>query len=74
MRLVRPIRWLRGCLLAFFVIAQTVGVVTLIHDHTLNEYEFAPVASHGHVHVQPTIASPDADHHHGALDLCPLSP
>jgi len=69
MNLVRTTRRLRGCLLALFVIAQTAGVVPLIYDHTLNEYEFAPVTSHQHAHAQPTVAYPDADHHHGILDL-----
>ena len=66
---VRTIRWLRASLLACFVVAQVVGVVSLIHDHTLNVYETLPVAAHGHPHLKPTIANPDADHHHGAFDL-----
>jgi hypothetical protein len=41
----------------------------LIYDHTLHVYEATPVAAHGHAHVNPTVANPDADHHHGALDV-----
>jgi hypothetical protein len=41
----------------------------LIHDHAINVYEAVPVAAHGHPHIMPTAATPDADHHHGALDL-----
>ena len=51
------------------MVAQVAGVIPLIYDHTLNVYETAPVAAHGHAHVKPTVANPDADHHHGALDL-----
>ena len=69
MTLVRTIRWLRACLLALFVVSQVAGVVPLMYDHTLNVYETAPVASHHHPHLKPTVANPDADHHHGALDL-----
>lgn len=69
MTFVRTIRCLRASLLALFVVAQVAGVVPLIYDHTLNVYETAPVAAHGHAHVKPTVANPDADHHHGALDL-----
>jgi hypothetical protein len=66
---VRTIRWLRASLLACFAFAQVVSVVSLIHDHTLNVYEAMPVAAHRHPQIKPTIANPDADHHHGALDL-----
>jgi hypothetical protein len=66
---VRDIRSLRASLLAIFVVAQVAGVVPLLHDHTLNVFETAPVAAHKHPHLAPTRASPDADHHHGALDL-----
>jgi hypothetical protein len=69
MKIARIPLCLRRLLLALFVIAQTAGVVPLMYDHTLNAYELAPVASHQHASVQPTIANPDADHHHGALDL-----
>src|ERR1700720_4042922 len=69
MTFVRTIRCLRAFLLALFVVAQVAGVIPLIYDHTLNVYETAPVAAHGHAHVKPTVANPDADHHHGALDL-----
>jgi hypothetical protein len=69
MTFVRTIRCLRASLLALFVVAQVAGVMPLIYDHTLNVYETAPVAAHGHAHVKPTVANPDADHHHGALDL-----
>ena len=66
---VRTIRCLRACLMALFVVAQVAGVVPLIRDHTLNVYEAAPVAAHGHPAAKPTVASPDADHHHGVLGL-----
>jgi hypothetical protein len=66
---VRTIRCLRACLLGLFVIAQVAGVVPLMHDHILNIYETAPVAAHGHQPVNPTVVNPDADHHHGFLDL-----
>jgi|SRR6516165_991928 hypothetical protein len=69
MALVRTIRWLRASLLALFALAQIAGVVPLLHDHTLNVYEAVPVAAHAHAHAKPTVANPDADHHHGALDL-----
>jgi hypothetical protein len=69
MALVRAIRCLRASLLAIFVIAQVVGVIPLLYDHTLNLYETTPAAAHNHPHVQPTLANPDADHHHGALGL-----
>jgi hypothetical protein len=68
MTFVLAIRWLRASLPALFAIAQLVGV-PLIHDHALNVYEAMPVAAHGHPHIMPTVATPDADHHHGALDL-----
>jgi len=69
MMLVRPVQRLRAFLLAIFVVAQIAGVVPLLYDHTLNVYETTPVAAHKHPHVAPTAAHPDADHHHGALDL-----
>src|SRR4029077_2801748 len=69
MILLRTIRCARLSLLAFFVLAQVAGVVPLIYDHTLNVYETVPVSAHAHAHVKPTITEPDADHHHGALDL-----
>jgi hypothetical protein len=69
MMFVRTIYWLRACVLGLFVVAQVTGVIPLIYDHTLNVYETAPVAAHGHHHVKPTAANPDADHHHGVLDL-----
>ncbi len=62
-------RPLRACILALFVGTQIVGVVPLMHDHTLNVFESTPVAGHSHVHVASAIAVPDADHHHGVLDL-----
>jgi hypothetical protein len=65
----RAIRCLRACLLGLFVAAQIAGVVPLLYDHTLNVAEAAPVAAHHHPHVKPTAANPDADHHHGLLDL-----
>jgi hypothetical protein len=69
MQFVRTIRCFRACLLSLFVVAQVAGVVPLLHDHTLNVYETAPVAAHEHRLVHPTAANPDADHHHGLLDL-----
>jgi hypothetical protein len=65
----RTIRGLRACLLAIFVIAQVGGVLPLLYDHTLNVFEGQPVAGHNHAHVAPSIVTPDADHHHGLLDL-----
>jgi hypothetical protein len=69
MTFARTIRCLRACLLGLFVAAQTAGVVPLIYDHTLNMVETVPVGAHHHRHVEPTAANPDADHHHGLLDL-----
>jgi hypothetical protein len=69
MMFVRTICWLRACVLGLFVVAQAAGVIPLIYDHTLNVYETAPVAAHGHRQVKPTASTPDADHHHGLLDL-----
>jgi hypothetical protein len=65
----RTIRCLRASLTALFVVAQVAGVVPLLCDHTLNVYEGVPVASHGHPLIEPTAATPDAGHHHGALGL-----
>jgi hypothetical protein len=69
MMFVRTICWLRACVLGLFVVAQAAGVMPLIYDHTLNVHETAPVAAHGHRQVKPTASNPDADHHHGLLDL-----
>ena len=69
MTFLRAILCVRAFLLALFVLSQVVGVIPLIYDHTLNVFETAPVAAHGHSHVKPTAANPDADHHHGVLDL-----
>jgi hypothetical protein len=69
MTLVRSIHRLRVTLLALFVVAQVAGVVPLIYDHTLNVYETEPVAAHTHPHASPTAVNPDADHHHGTLEL-----
>jgi len=69
MMFIRAIYCLRAGLLGFFVVAQVAGVVPLIYDHTLNIYETAPVAAHGHLQVKSTVANPNADHHHGVLDL-----
>ena len=55
--------------MALFVVAQVAGVVPLICVHTLNVYEVTPVAAHSHLPVSSTLASPDADHHHGLLGL-----
>jgi hypothetical protein len=65
----RAIRWVRACVLGLFVAAQTAGVVPLLYDHTLNVVETVPVGAHHHRHVEPTATYPDADHHHGLLDL-----
>ena len=64
---VRTMRWLRSCLVGLFALAQIAGVSTLICDHTLNVYETTPVLSHHH--LRTTIAAPDANHHHGIIDL-----
>ena len=69
MPLARTIRCLRACLLGLFVVAQVAGVIPLMYDHTLNIYETAPVAAHKHRLANPTVANPDANHHHGLLDL-----
>jgi hypothetical protein len=78
MRCLRTIRWLRAWLTAMFVVAQAGGIAPLIYDHTLNLFETTPVAGHVHVQVAAThhggtsvvqVAEPDADHHHGMLDL-----
>jgi hypothetical protein len=69
MRFFRTIRGLRAWLLAMFIAAQLGGIVPLLYDHTLNVFEEHPVAGHSHVHVAATIVAPDADHHHGLLDL-----
>jgi hypothetical protein len=69
MPFVQTIRCFRACLLGLFVVAQVAGVVPLLYDHTLNIYETVPLASHEHRPVNPTAANPDADHHHGLLDL-----
>ena len=67
--LVRTMHYLRAALLGLFVAAQVAGVIPLIYEHTLNVYETVPVSAHGHPHVRPDAAHPDADHHHGALGL-----
>jgi len=69
MPFVRTIRCFRACLVGLFVVAQVAGVVPLMYDHTLNIYETAPVATHGHQLVNPTVINPDGDHHHGLADL-----
>jgi hypothetical protein len=69
MPFVRMIHCLRACLLGLFVVAQVVGVVPLLYDHTLNIYETVPVATHEHLPLNLTVGNPDADHHHGLLDL-----
>lgn len=51
------------------MLSQVVGVVPLICEHTLNVYETVPVTAHVHQYVTPTVTNPDADHHHGILDL-----
>src|ERR1700737_3859886 len=69
LRVVSAIRNFRACLLALFTLAQFVGVIPLIYDHTLNVFETTPVAGHSHVHTGSSIAAPDSGHHHGVLDL-----
>ncbi len=69
MRFFRDGQWFRSLLVAVFVAAQALGVLPLFRDHTLNIYETTPVATHQHGYVTATAAQPDADHHHGALDL-----
>ena len=69
MTFVRTVRGLRASLLALFVVAQVAGVIPLLYDHTLNVYETTPVGVHKHPHVKPTFTNPDADHHHGALEV-----
>jgi hypothetical protein len=69
MRLFRTIRCIRTSLLALFVAAQTLGMLPLLRDHTLNIYETVPVATHHHKHVGIHDRALDADHHHGLLDL-----
>jgi hypothetical protein len=69
MTFFQTIRWFRAYLLAFFVAAQVGGVVPLLYDHTLNLTETTPIPSHAHKQVSNTVTAPDADHHHGALDL-----
>ena len=66
---MRTIHNLRAVLLGLFVLAQVAGVIPLIYEHTLNVFETVPVKAHGHLSVRPDNAHPDADHHHGALDL-----
>jgi hypothetical protein len=60
-------RMLRYWLLGLYVVAQAVGVVPLMYDHTLNIYETTPVAGHVHIHLASETGQPDADHHHGLL-------
>ena len=63
------VRMLRRWLLGLYIIAQVAGVVPLIYDHTLNIYETTPVARHFHVRLASSTVQPDADHHHGVIDL-----
>jgi hypothetical protein len=69
MILARATRGFRPCLLILFVVSQVLAVTSLIYNHTLNLYETTPVVTHAHPHAEPTVAHPDADHHHGVLDL-----
>jgi hypothetical protein len=69
MTFIRTMHRLRASLMALFLVAQVAGVVPLIYDHTLNLFERSPVPAHSHVHLASSLAAPDADHHHGALDL-----
>src|SRR5262249_7652378 len=69
MPFVRTIHYLRACLLGLFVVAQVAGIVPVMYEHTLNVYETVPIAAHQHRLVNPTVANPDADHHHGLLDF-----
>src|ERR1700744_4310813 len=69
MSICRRTRGFRGWLLGLFVLAQLAGILPLIHDRTLNLFETAPVAGHIHVQLANNNAAPDADHHHGWIDL-----
>jgi hypothetical protein len=69
MPFVRTIHYFRACLLGLFVVAQVAGVVPVMYEHILNVYETVPIAAHQHRLVNPTVANPDADHHHGLLDF-----
>jgi len=63
------VRLLRPWLLGLYIVAQVAGVVPVMYDHTLNIYETTPVAGHVHVRLASHTAQPDADHHHGLIDL-----
>jgi hypothetical protein len=69
MSICQRTRGFRSWLLGLFVLAQLAGIVPLIHDHTLNVFETAPIAGHIHVQLANNNAAPDADHHHGWIDL-----
>ncbi len=69
MSICQHARCLRRWLLGLFVVAQVAGILPLIYDHTLNVFETAPVAGHMHVHLAHNGTAPDADHHHGRIDL-----
>jgi hypothetical protein len=66
MSYARTIRWLRTWLVGLFALAQIAGVSPLIYEHTLNVFDAAQTGvDHGDV----SPAAPDADHHHGILDV-----
>ncbi len=63
------VRLLRSWLLGLYIVAQVVGIVPLVRDHTLNIYKTMPVAGQVHVHLPSNAGQPDADHHHGLIDF-----
>jgi hypothetical protein len=71
MSYARTIRWLRTCLVGLFALAQIAGVSPLIYEHTLNVFGEAHVGDHAVRTDQARVApaAPDADHHHGILDV-----
>jgi hypothetical protein len=60
---------LRRWLLGLYIIAQVVGVVSLVRDQTINIYEKTPVAGHVHIRLASPAPQPDFDHHHGLIDF-----
>jgi len=66
MSYARTIRRLRTWLIGLFALAQIAGVSPLIYEHTLDVFDAAQTKG-DHSHVAPT--TPDADHHHGILDV-----
>jgi hypothetical protein len=58
------VRWLGPWLLGLFVVAQAVGVLPLMLDHTLHAYESQTVDNHDH-----SAPGRHGDHRHGAADV-----